>query len=97
MGWNEDLFSPGDEISFRAHANRDPEKNRLYLNSVTASGGETYALLEQGDDSSEPEPIAIATSLEGTWRVDTERFDELFEIFENHPLTAVDLHPKLIH
>jgi hypothetical protein len=86
-GWTAELFSPGDRISFRAHANRDPGKSRLYLNSVTASNGETYALLERGNESSDSGPLSVAISLEGTWRVDTANFGELFDGFEKHPLT----------
>lgn len=86
-GWNPELFAPGDRILFKAHANRDSRKNRLYLTSVTASDGVTYALQEDNDQPSDSQPVAVATSLEGTWRVDTGNFDELFDGFEKHPLT----------
>lgn len=87
-GWSADLFSPGDPISFQANANRDPQKNRLYLNSVTTTDGKTYDLHEDREEPVASAPVAAASSLEGVWRVDTQNFGELFGMFENHPLTT---------
>ncbi len=84
-GWNKDMFSPGDVIRFRANANRNPEKNRLYLNSVTDAAGETYTLLDDGEEFSGS--ATVATSLEGVWRVDTENFGQIYGGFAQHPLT----------
>ncbi|MDH3441443.1 MAG: DUF6152 family protein [Gammaproteobacteria bacterium] len=87
-GWNKDLFAPGDQISFRASANSDPQKNRLYLNSVTTSTGETFSLVEGGDGSSEPAPPTIAISLDGVWQVDAGKLFSSPNPTENHPLTS---------
>jgi len=86
-GWSADLFSPGDNISFSALANKNPQKNRLYLNSITASTGETYALRDDEDESPDSGPVAVASSLAGIWQVDTKNFGEVFAGFERHPLT----------
>lgn len=87
-GWSADLFAPGDQISFRANTNRNPQRNRLYLNSVTTAGGKTYTLHDDQEEPADSAPVAGASSLEGVWRVDTQNFDELFDMFERHPLTT---------
>jgi hypothetical protein len=87
-GWSEDLFSPGDNITFSAHSNKNPQKNRLYLSSVTTSTGKTFDLHAEDDESEDSAPTAEVTSLAGIWRVNTENFDKVFDYFENHPITA---------
>ena len=87
-GWSKDLFAPGDQVSFQASANRDPRKNRLYLNAVTTSTGETFSLLEGGGGPPDSGPPAKATSLDGVWQVDAERLFSSPDPTENHPLTS---------
>lgn len=86
-GWNAESFSPGDRISFRAQANRNPDKNRLYLDSLTAADGRTYSAESEDDGSSEAGPVFSVDSLEGIWRVDTGNFGEVIATFRAHPLT----------
>ena len=87
-GWSEDLFSPGDNITFSAHSNRNPKKNRLYLSSITAANGNTYDLHSEDEESEEPEGVVKLSSLEGIWRVDTRNFGEVYDYFDSVPLTA---------
>lgn len=86
-GWSSELFSPGDEVTVRAHPNANRQKSRLYLNSISKATGESFAILGDRGESPEARSFSVAESLNGIWQVDTENFGELFASFRSHPLT----------
>ncbi len=87
-GWNAGSFASGDQVTFRAYANRNPQKNRVRLRSVTAADGEVFDLSPQDDNSAEPKSFAVASSLEGVWGTDPDTFDGIYDSITNYPLTS---------
>jgi hypothetical protein len=87
-GWNAGSFASGDQVTFRAIANRNPQKNRVRLRSLTAANGLVLDLSQQDDDSAEPKPFTAITSLEGVWVTDPDTFDGISDSIANYPLTS---------
>jgi hypothetical protein len=87
-GWNAESFGRGDQVTFRAIANRDPQKNRIRLRSLTAANGLEFDLSQQDDDSAELKSFTAVTSLEGVWVTDPDTFDEISDSITNYPLTS---------
>ena len=86
-GWDADSFTPGDRLTFRAIANRDPQKRRVRLRSLTTAEGETFDLAQPEDNAIESSTYAVASSLEGVWGVDPESFGPISDVITNYPLT----------
>jgi len=86
-GWDAESLAKGDQVTFRAIANRNPQKNRVRLRSLTASNGLALDLSQQKDDSAEPKSFAVATGLEGVWGADSDTFGEISDSITNYPLT----------
>lgn len=87
-GWSSDSLANGDQVTFRAIANRNPQKNRVRLRSLTATNGLVFDLSRQDDDSTESKPFTAVTSLEGVWVTDPDTLGEISDAITNYPLTS---------
>ena len=87
-GWNAESFASGDRLTFRAIANRNPQKHRVRLRSLTFADGEVFDLAQPEDNSAEPNSFAVASSLEGVWGTDPDTFDGINHSITNYPLTS---------
>jgi len=87
-GWGAESLGRGDQVTFRAIANRNPQKNRVRLRSLTATNGLVLDLSQPDDDSTEPKSFAVASSLEGVWGTDPDTFEGINEAITNYPLTS---------
>ena len=61
-GWSQDLMSPGDSVTIRAHPERSGQ-HKAILNTLETADGRLWAQIE-----GEAEVTVAATSLEGIWR-----------------------------
>jgi hypothetical protein len=86
-GWTAEKFVRGDQLTFRAIANRDPQKNRVRLRSLTDANGEMVNLAPQDENSEAPVSFAVATSIEGVWVTDPNTFEGINDSITNYPLT----------
>jgi hypothetical protein len=86
-GWSAESFAVGDQLTFRAIANRDPQKRRVRLRSLTTGDGDVFNLAQPESDSSETKIFAVAGSLAGVWGVDSDSFGPIADVITNYPLT----------
>ncbi len=61
-GWSEDLLSPGDTITVRAHPERTG-RMRAILNTLETADGKVWSQIE-----ADPEATVSASSLAGVWK-----------------------------
>lgn len=87
-GFDAESFASGDKISFRAIANKNPQKHRVRLRYVKAADGKVLDLSQPGEDSAEAESFAVAASLEGVWGADPDTFEGIYDLITNYPLTS---------
>jgi hypothetical protein len=87
-GWNAETMGKGDQVTFRAIANRNPQKNRVRLRSLTSGSGLVLDLSRPDDDSAETRTFTAVTSLEGVWGTDPDTFDGISDAITNYPLTS---------
>ena len=84
-GWSRDTFKPGDEVTVRAMANRDPDKTHAMLISAIDAQG-TVMAGRVASDVVDPKTITN-TDLNGVWRGDPRMaFNMLFGMID-HPVT----------
>ena len=87
-GWNAESFASGDQMTFRAIANRDPGKRRVRLRSLTTVDGQVFNLAQPENNSAEPKSFAVANSLAGVWGADPDSFGPISDAITNYPLTS---------
>jgi hypothetical protein len=85
-GWSRDSIGIGDIVTLRGHPDQNPD--RAYAILVSAETADGTALDVITDRDSESAAVAIATSLNGRWRLTTESVGRLIEEFQSTPLTA---------
>ena len=85
-GWSKDSLTSGDQITFKAVSNRDPEKKRVRLMYLKGPGDLELDLMPQ--ESGEPPEFPVAQSLEGVWGSDPNTFAEIGAAVTNYPLTV---------
>lgn len=87
-GWAKDMFTAGDKVAFRAHANVDPAKTHLGMISIVTADGRTFESRIGTSAAAVADAAASTSSLDGVWQGDPGlAFRFLFSIFD-HPLTA---------
>ena len=86
-GWDAESFARGDQLTFRAIANRNPQSNRVRLRSITTADGDVFDLAQPENTSSAPGSFPEANSLEAVWGTDPESFGPISDVITNYPLT----------
>ncbi len=85
-GWSRDSIQIGDVVTLRGHPDQNPERSHAILVSAETSDGTTLPVITTRD--SETTVDAVATSLNGRWRLTSESMAALLENWQAMPLTA---------
>jgi len=88
-GWGPNSLTAGDVISIRAHPERGTDRNYALLVSLEKENGD---ILSQ--TSGDPQVIAVATTLEGTWKGFGPSLEPFRRAFNQIPLTEIGLDAK---
>ena len=86
-GWSANSLAGGDRITFRAVANRDPQKKRVRVRTLTANNGTVFDPSQQNAGATASDTWPAATSLEGVWGADPATFESIYETITDYPLT----------
>ena len=88
-GWAPNSLTAGDVISIRAHPERGTDRNYALFVSLEKENGD---ILSQ--TSGDPQVIAVATTLEGTWKGFGPSLEPFRRAFNQIPLTEIGLDAK---